>query len=922
MFQQPRPPIRKDAKPDSPRPTPGRSTRALPPVSTQLSSAAKDTPPSASAQVSSPRYAARKSEHLITKAKTTPPRHGPPSKTPTAKKKNGANQSPANIITGPYEPPEEPTALTMLGCQLKSGGIREINDLLPVSSPPSEADFRKACELLPHLNPGELMKDPQARSIRIIGSKTAVTSHQFWQAYQILSRRSSHLSSSLGTGGFLCDDPGLGKTYEILTACILRALIADSRRRVEAYWSEASPGKSKTTSPGPKSKHLPRDATAGTKCPAQRNWDICCYCVPDSPTRKIWAAMSPGVSFIHVPMRTMPNWISAIENSELSAGFFNVFVCHENAAMPPRLKRDLRELKSWSMDAVLPEAHLHDYVNDTRELVWHCEQPKRLYKLPQETCIVLTSHHNTTLYKTLRWKLPKLQCDLPEDGFYALQVGLHFISEAHEVWHKDNLPMVMAACHKHINRGCDVWYETSTPFQRGVEELSFATSLLDVARGALPISQSIPILEHLYQDAVANPKVPQKERLFEEMLASTLRKIVVLRYLDTSNFFGKPISSIQDVEPTVISRKTPKALRKAVQSAIMDIQQVIPSGLPYADNLNASVHAKRALERLYFLSVFPGAAKLMRQKGYLVDDESVKEMVKQIDDRSKVDNITLVAENWHIFTKDSPKLEYIVSEIERMYGDRQLRPQVDASPLCPGGAPQRQIDRGLKKIVITTPTLGTAVFIYRALLHKKLGPRYINPVLLHEYLLPSHKKRILEEWGDLSAGTKHSRVLITTFAAGGTGTNLQAANYHILTNPLPLASQQFQTFRRTNRTGQALPIKQKLLVLEDSPVDRILMAHHANQQIISDPYVVDESIKLAPSDEARVRRTQPSFDRTHEEVGSDHRAASQLGASPVEGEFRSVPRPAPGSEPEHVVVGHRLSPIEERSPWVDEGAQL
>ncbi|KAK7749676.1 hypothetical protein SLS53_000255 [Cytospora paraplurivora] len=405
--------------------------------------------------------------------------------------------------------------------------------------------------------------------------------------------------------------------------------------------------------------------------------------------------------------------------------------------------------------------------------------------------------------------------------------------------------------------------------------------------------------------------VPQKERLFEEMLASTFRKVLVLRYRDTSKFFGMPISSIQDVEPTVISRKTPKALRKAVQSAIEDIQQVIPSGLPYANNFNASVHAKRALERLYFLSVFPGAAKLMREKGHLVDDESIKEMVKQIGDRSKVDTITFVAENWHIFAKDSPKLEYIVSDIDRMYGDRQLRPHIDTSSPRPGGVPQRQIDRGLKKMVITTPTLGTAIFIYRALLHKKLGPEYVNPVLLHEYLLPSHKKKILEDWDDLSAGKNHFRVLITTFAAGGTGTNLQAANYHILTNPLPLASQQFQTFRRTNRTGQALPVKQKLLVLEDSPVDRILMAHHANQQIMSDPYEVDAPMELAPFEEAGVRRKQPSFGRTHEEVGFDHRAASQLRKSPMEGESRSVPLPAPRSEPEHLVIGHRLSPIEE-----------
>ncbi|ROW15894.1 hypothetical protein VPNG_02615 [Cytospora leucostoma] len=618
----------------------------------------------------------------------------------------------------------------------------------------------------------------------------------------------------------------------------------------------------------------------------------------------------------------MPNWISAIEDSELSAGFFNVFICHENAAIPPRLRRDLKDLKSWSMDAVLPEDRVHDDVNDTHQLVWRCEQPRRLYKLPQETFIVLTSHHNTTLYKTLRWKLPKLKCDLPEDGIYALQVGLHFISEAHEVWHKDYLPMIMAACHKHINRSCDVWYETSTPFQRGVEELTFATSLLDVARGAVPFSQSVPILEHLYQDAVANPTVPQKARLFEEMLASTFRKVVVLRYLDTSKFFGKPISSIQDVEPTVISRKTPKALGKAVQSAIERIQQVIPSGIPYPDNFNASVHTKRALERLYFLSVFPGAARLMQEKGHLFHDESIKEMVKELGDRSKVDNITFVAENWHSFKKDSPKLEYIVSEIDRMYSDRQLRPQIDASPPRPGGVPQRQIDRGLKKMVITTPTLGTAIFIYRALLHRKLGPKYINPLLLHEYLLPSHKKKILEDWDDLSAGTQHSRVLITTFAAGGTGTNLQAANYHILTSPLPLASQQFQTFRRTNRTGQALPVKQKLLVLEDSPVDRNLMAHHASQQIISDPYRVDEPIKLAPFQEAGVRREQPSFSRTHEEVEFDHRATSLLGTLLRGGEFRSVALPAPGREPEHVVVDHRLSPIEERPPCADEEAQL
>lgn len=722
------------------------------------------------------------------------------------------------------EPSERPTVLTQLAFELKEGGIDDLNGLLPVTKSPSQHQWRVCCQLLPYLDPDQLASHPRARSIGFLNSKLAISAFQLWTSYQIL----------LGESGFLAHGMGLGKTHCVLAAVALKALIAGSKKRCEEFWAmQSTRGRSQAP------RHLSKNAMANSRsnmvCPSQRPGDVQCWCVPSGVTRQLGESLVPGASVISVPSDLMSDWVNALIQADFKPSCYSFIVLGGNE-VPPHLRQDLSLLMiKFKMSASAPAKKAT--VKSALDLVW----TNRTSLEAAGTYVFLTSHYNPTLNTTFRYRArdlgmaPNVGPKFETGSVYGAPIGLHFIDEAHlpGTWTPTHYPMVMARRHKHIV-GCDVWFVSGTPFPKD--------SLREVrAQVALLSPELTPDLERLnerYKEAKYKLS-PDKVHRFIRDFQNLFNHNLVLRFVDTTLFFDQPITGVQNVEPQIISRRiNPSSVlplmghkmaghisRKQIQKLVNRVQTLLPPHLPYVDRLESK---KQVAGMLYFISLFPAAASFINKHNLAVHDEAIRESIKSLENRRNVADLPIVQEYWERFCKDSPKIQYIREEIDRVSDDLRVRP---------GG--QAQDGSYRKKCVILTPNISSAVFLFAWFINNdNLRVRGVSPILYHRDLSKRDKMLIREIFNETLPSRHYKNYFIACVEDAGTGLNLQAANYQILTSPLHSATYQAQAFRRTNRTGQYLPLVHKVLVLEDSPIDRINLVGQARRRFKTDPFDV------------------------------------------------------------------------------------
>lgn len=601
-----------------------------------------------------------------------------------------------------------------------------------------------------------------------------------------------HMLSQRGRdleGGILADDAGTGKTYILFTACLLRGLIFESERAVKLHWS----GKGRKRLSRHAEQHLPEGAN-GRSCPSQKHGQIVCYCVPGSLTRILCDKTPRGVSSLYCALETWPDIMNMVQAAALNPSIYQLCMVHNN--VPMRFTRPLQPLvKSLSRGA---EPDLRN---------------------PSLASYIFITTLNS----------PRLWNAFSEAG---LNAGFIVVDEAHQVL-KTSLTFRMAA--EFSGNGADVWLVTATPFSR--------VTLADwIAPMKLIAPNRVAAMEALVNalDTAKSSGDIDDGQIFRDQFKAVFDEKLVLRHFGTSTFFGKPISDVQDIEPRVISRETPAQHKIAVQE--------LANQVAYRDRSLADV-SQRGL--LYLVSLFPAAAQLILDDPISFDVEVIRDFVRQAKNRLRIEESEPLKRLADQIVKDSPKLDYILEELERMDLDKREREPVENRSSSKFGAGE---DLQMKKMVIITPTAVTAVFLYLALIkHRK------DVALLHNWVSSEEKEQVINNFASLSAAklVKHNRILIAPFAVAGTGVNLQVASYQILTSPLPEKTSQLQAFARTNRSGQRLrPLSHRILVLEDSPVDRIMLANHATRHFESDPFNISEPLLLA-GDEGLGSRANP-----------------------------------------------------------------
>lgn len=688
--------------------------------------------------------------------------------------------------------------LASLLAESESDSVSNLNTQLPVAPPVSLNEFAELSDLIQGVHP-DSHTDPRSRSIAIPRSKLAVTPAQLFAAWQLLNQREN---TGL-RGGLLASAAGTGKAYIILAVALLRARIYQSASQVKTLWTSSNPkGRKTRSSPG---AHLPADAYgSGLVCPSQKDGDILCYCVPTSKARRfVDANVAPrGVSLIQAPLPILGQWIEIFEGAVLDTSAYNLCIVHEN--VPSRLKRDFRGVvKSLS-------------------------QTSGRVSVAPETYIFLSSHGNTKVLGTFA-------------GEYSPSVGLMFSDESHVAMRLESRSMAIAQSQSQVGQGLDLWLVSATPI-RSLEDWELPISLFS---NSSELSRTAAVADIIGTRARARSS-KHDMAAFQSHFNKVFDLNLVLRNTVTSKFCGKPITDLQIIQPNKVWLTTPQQYFDDIQEVAYQAREVFRSEARIAKDNKVAYqpqYASNVDAGLQFVSVFPGAAKLIRQGDLDIEERAVRESIdKMKGNKLKVEMVARFTDNLEEIFHGSPKLDFILAEIQRMREDKDERAP---DPELQGSLHAENLK--IKKMVIVTPNLGTAVFLYLFLLKRVPS---LAPALLHTRARPEHREAVLNSFTSLTArkNARHSYILVTPFSAGGTGLNLQSANYQILVSPLNSRDSETQCFARTNRTGQRLSLHHSVLVTQDNPADQINVVKYADRTIRNDPFEMSRRLVLAEPD--------------------------------------------------------------------------
>ncbi len=614
---------------------------------------------------------------------------------------------------------------------------------------------------------------------------------------------------------------------------------------------------------GGHSPQIPGSQDAPCKC--ENAMGIECYANPAGVTRRITGMLVRGPALIQVPAGVIEEWKKALAGGGLSATFYRPVVFHTKVPVgmkpPPNLKSHLKTTVTYSADSSRFASSFHPalsfaFVPGGNR---HGSQPERF--------IMLTTHESTRVKAAFQMTLAD------SSTAYGCPVGLHVVDEFHapESRLESSAPLALARQHRQIRDGdVDFWAVTGTPFPTG--------SLADVwtAMAMLQRPEWVELHRHSgrtvaklnelvaeHEAAVSPQATAAQQESFRQLARGFFSRDLVIRNVEDTTFFGRVITCMDPAHrPEALTVFTPRRFAADVQAVSRQAQACLKAMLgarqdnnmdPGPDDLQRAVRsacAYAALEPLQVLSTFPGAARLMLSGKMRFDRQALRQAIqappRDGTRRSRhVGEVALFHAVLDDVVEDSPKLDLLLMLISYMLeSDTEVRAEPQHKPSSYRSPFARPPDPGMKKMVIMTPSLAEAVFLYLAILKKKPAGGRARPVLFHANLKASEKELILKDWENLTSTARH-RVFIACFADAGTGLNLQAASFQVLTGPLRSRSQELQAFRRTNRDGQQLSLTHYLLADEDNPHDRLMMAIQANHTVVSDPFTIGEPLQLA-----------------------------------------------------------------------------
>jgi hypothetical protein len=686
----------------------------------------------------------------------------------------------------------------------------DMDSVLPVAGSPSEDDW-KSCMSLLGLDPHDHL-NPVVRSIPIPNTSIRISPRQYRSAFWMLTCRDRDLP-----GGILADVPGTGKTHTVLATVLLRSLIAYNMAEVKKEWAtrEYEAAKAKKAR---EFRHLAPGAASGELCPCGNDLGIMCYAVSEHVTRRIGDTMSRGPSLILAPQGVIEEWKKVLSTSYINRKYFDPCLIHTMAprelAPPPNFAKRFKVIGKPRQDD-FPRDHELQVTDVEFSYTIDSEQGKQ-----PERYIILTTHQIEQLRKEFQYSLTvSIAGEKKRQTVYGLPVGSLFVDEFHKV--RKGVVVELALETTHITRSnTEFWSVTGTPLTSGsLMDLDTTLSILQLPQ------EHLQTLEKAYRLAVSATGSQDTVETFLKRAQDFFTPLIMHHTMD-SQFFGQRISTMEAFRPTKTTFTTPAEHLDSVQALANQVRDRIHSmtGSDNYEQVVRSLDTYKELLPLQVASTFPSAASYLLN-GVEFDTQTLRGLIRTAKgDVTAIGAIEGVAE---VLASNSPKLDNLVQFFKQMDKDRTSRPGQNAN----GQEFKKRDDRKMKKMVVITPTLAEAVFLFLGLKQRLPG---VGIAFFHADLLASQKQRILKDFQALTP--KSPRILVTPYEVGGTGLNLQTANYQVLTGPLRTNEAEKQAFARTNREGNQLALHHRVYLTDDNPADRLIIARRANRRMISDPF--------------------------------------------------------------------------------------
>lgn len=754
------------------------------------------------------------------------------------------------------EPVDEPGVLESIDTDSKK--VSDVMDgdldvILPVANSPSDEEWALSCTFL-SLEP-DMHKDPIVKSVAVPYTNIYLTPRQYSAALAMLYSRGSRGLF----GGILADVPGTGKTHTCIAAVLFRALVAYNMAEVKKEWEtrEYEAGKGKACK-SREFKHLSRNASRGERCPCGDPQGVLCYANADGITRDIGDTMSRGVSLILAPQGVIEEWKRVFTSSLMNRKFFEPCLIHTTSerelACPPNFEKRF-QLKATPRQDGFPKGYKpqvldmdYTYTMDTDQ----GKQPERFIIITTQQIEKLRARFQVPVMVTVANKKERM-------SVYGLPVGCMLVDEFHKVRAMTNSVVELAQENKRIMRyNTEFWSVTGTMMPKSsFTDLESTIAILQRSPWTQPGHryytsriECVKELETAYFEAVSADKGSEAAvQAFKERARQFFDGLVI-RHTMESRFFGKRITKVKEIKPVKKTFTTPAEYTDDVQALAKQVQAKIRS-ITQSDSYEQVVRSLPTyieLTPLQVASTFPAAARLMLEDKLKLDATSLRALIKKA--KGDVTNVKEFADHTDAVIAGSAKLEELFLLFLRMEEDHQARPKNEDSPSLSSSPPRKmRADRQMKKLVIVTPTLGEAVFVYLGLKKRLASVRGARAVLLHGDLLASEKQRLTSDFQALTPGS--AKVLVTPYEVGGTGLNLQTANYQVVTGPLRAKDYEVQAFARTNREGNALRMHHWLYLADDSPADRLIVARQANRRVASDPFDMSAEFEVEKEDDEK-----------------------------------------------------------------------
>lgn len=754
------------------------------------------------------------------------------------------------------EPVEEPGVLESIDTDTKKGSDvmdGDLDSILPVARSLNDEEWALYCTFL-SLEPDK-HKDPIIKSVAIPYTNIYLTPRQFSAALAMLYSRGSRGLF----GGILADVPGTGKTHTCIAAVLFRALVAYNMAEVKKEWEtreyEATKAKA---SKSREFKHLPRSACRSEKCPCGDPQGVLCYANADGITRDIGDTMSRGVSLILAPQGVIEEWKTVFTSSLMNRKFFEPCLIHTTSerelACPPNFEKRF-QLKATPRQDGFPKVYKPQVMDMDYTYTMDTEQGKQ-----PERFIIITTHQIEKLREQFQVPVMVTVANKKERmSVYGLPVGCMMVDEFHKVRAMTNPVVELAQEHKRIMRhNTDFWSVSGTIMPKSsFTDLESTIAILQRPPWTQPGHryygsrvECVKELEDAYFEAVSADKGSEAAvEAFKERARQFFDGLII-RHTMESRFFGKRITKVKEIKPNKKTFTTPTEYFEDVQTLTNQVKDKIRT-ITQSDSCEQVVRSLQTyieLTPMQVASTFPAAAKLILQDKLKFDVASLRALIKKA--KGDVTKVKEFIDHTDALIAGSAKLEEIFLLFLRMEEDHQARPKSDSDSSSGGStSPPRKLrdNRQMKKLVVVTPTLGEAVFVYLGLKKRLASVKGAKTALLHADLLASEKQRVTNDFQALTPGS--AKVLVTPYEVGGTGLNLQTANYQVLTGPLRTKDYELQAFARTNREGNALRLHHLLYLTDDNPADRLIIARQANRRVASDPFDMSAEFKVEKEDD-------------------------------------------------------------------------